>query len=51
MKRRIHLNEAQFREYMRMKLHESKETHGKKIRLTEEQMRCIINNTLKEGVE
>lgn len=46
MKRKIHLTEAQFREYMRTKLHESKQTNGKKIRLTEEQMRLFINSSM-----
>ena len=46
MEKKIHLTEAQFREYMRFKLHESEKKDGKKIRLTEEQMREIISNRL-----
>ena len=48
MARKIYLTEAQFREYMRTKLHESRQSNGKKIRLTEEQMRMFINNVLKQ---
>jgi len=46
MNKKIYLSESQFRDFMRFKLHEGKQNTGKKIRLTEEQVRHILSSSL-----
>ena len=40
---KVILTEAQFRDFMRYKLHENDKKHTRKIRLTEEQINYIKN--------